>query len=93
MTIQHKQTGSKGIFFITEEDEIVAELTYSMSHDGQMIIEHTEVDEEQRGGDLGYGLVQQSVNYARTHFFKIIPLCSFAKAVLDKKPEFRDIIG
>lgn len=93
MTIQHKESGSKGVFFINEDDEPVAELTYSVTHDNQMMIEHTEVDEELRGGNLGYELVHKAVDYARTHQYTIIPLCRFARAVLEKKPEFRDVLA
>ena len=93
MTIQHKQSGNKGVFFINEEDEMVAELTYSMMPNGQMIIEHTQIDEALRGGDLGYELVHAAVDYARSHKYTVIPLCRFAQAVLEKKPEFKDVLG
>lgn len=93
MTIQHKQSGSKGTFFINEEEEMVAELSYSMMPDGQMMIEHTRVDEALRGGDLGYELVHAAIGYARSHKYTVIPLCRFAQAVLEKKPEFKDMLG
>ena len=92
MTIQHKESGSKGAFFIKEEDEMVGELVYSVTHDNQMMIEHTEVDEDMRGGNLGYELIQKAVGYARSHQYSIIPLCRFARAVLEKKPEFKDVL-
>jgi len=93
MTIQHKQSGNKGTFFINEEEEMVAELTYSMIPDGQMMIEHTHVDEALKGGDLGYELVHAAVDHARSHKYTVIPLCRFAQAVLEKKPEFKDVLG
>lgn len=93
MTIQHKQSGSKGVFFINDGEEMVAELTYSMVSDNQMIIEHTQVDEELRGADLGYELVHTAVDYARSHKYNVIPICRFARAVLEKKPEFKDVLG
>lgn len=93
MTIQHKQSGSKGAFFIKEEDETVAELVYSITPDNQMMIEHTQVDEELRGGNLAYELVQKAVEHARMHQFTVIPLCSFARAVFEKKPEFKEVLG
>ena len=93
MTIQHKQSGAKGAFFIKEEDETVAELVYSLTHDNQMMIEHTEVDEDLRGGNLGYELVHKAVEHARSHQYTVIPLCSFARAVLEKKLEFKDVLG
>jgi predicted GNAT family acetyltransferase len=93
MTIQHKQSGSKGAFVINDEGEMIAELIYSVTHDNQMMIEHTEVEEELRGGNLGYELVHKAVEYARTHHYTVIPLCRFARAVLEKKPEFKDVIA
>ena len=93
MTIQHKQSGSKGTFFIEEDSEMAGELVYSLTHDNQMMIEHTEVDEELRGGNIGYELVHKAVDYARSHQYTIIPLCRFARAVIEKKPEFRDILA
>jgi uncharacterized protein len=93
MIIQHKQSGIKGVFFISEEEEMVAELTYSMTPDNQMMIEHTQVDEELRGGDLGYELVHTAVDYARSHKYMVIPLCRFAQAVLKKSPGFEDLLA
>lgn len=93
MTIQHKNSGSKGVFFINEDGDPVAELTYTITPDNQMMIEHTEVEEELRGGNLGYELVQKAVDFARSHHYTIIPLCRFARAVLEKKPEFRDVLA
>ena len=91
MLIQHKESPSKGVFFINDDEELVGELTYALSSNNQMIIEHTEIDEELRGGNLGYKLVLKAVEYARSHQYKIIPVCQFASAVLEKKPEFQDV--
>ena len=92
MQIQHKQTEDKGMFFIPgEADDYLAELTYS-SKPGSLIIEHTEVNEKLQGQNIGYQLVHAAVEYARTNGLKIILMCSFAKAVLDKKPEFKDVL-
>ena len=92
MLIQHKESPSKGVFFIKEDEELVGELTYALSSNSQMIIEHTEIDEELRGGNLGYELVHKAVEYARAHHYKIVPVCQFANAMLTKKPEFKDVL-
>ena len=92
MTIQHKKSGNKGMFFVEYENEIAAEMIYSMSSDGNMIIEHTEVSDELKGKNIGYELVHASVEYARHHGLKIITICPFAKSVFDKKPDFRDVL-
>jgi uncharacterized protein len=93
MLIQHKQTDNRGMFFVQPEGEdILAEMIY-LKHDPEtMIIEHTQVDEELQGQNVGFLLVSTAVEYARNHHLKIVPMCTFTKAVIDKKPEFRDVL-
>lgn len=93
MTIQHKEDANRGFFIMEDEGEVVAKLAYARSSDNIMIIEHTEVDKELRGGNLGYELVHKTVEFARTHGMKVSPVCPFAKAVFDKKPDFSDVLA
>lgn len=92
MLVQHKQVGSKGLFFVQAEGNILAEMVYTMPSADKMIIEHTEVSEELKGQNVGYQLVNTAVDYARTHNLKIIPLCPFANAVFKKKAEYADVL-
>ena len=93
MLIQHKQQGSKGIFYAEENDVTLAEMTYSMAGNDVMIIDHTEVSDTLRGKNVGYQLLHTTVEYARTKHIKIFPLCPFAKSVFDKKKdEFGDVL-
>jgi predicted GNAT family acetyltransferase len=93
MLIQHKLVGSKGMFFVEIEGNILAEMVYTMPAADKMIIEHTEVSDELRGKQVGLQLVSTGVEFARSHKIRIIPLCTFAKSVFDKKPEFRDVLA
>ena len=93
MLIQQKQEGSKGSFYVEENEVILAAMTYSMAGDSLMIIDHTEVPDVLRGKNVGYQLVHTAVEYARTNHIKILPLCPFAKSVFDKKgSEFTDVL-
>ena len=93
MLIQHKLIGGKGLFYVGQDGTIAAELVYTMPSDHKMIIEHTEVHDALRGKGVGYQLVHTAVEYARKHGLTIVPLCPFAKAVFDKKPEFADVLA
>ncbi|MEI6950191.1 GNAT family N-acetyltransferase [Paraflavisolibacter sp. H34] len=92
MLIQHKKTGSRGMFFVEEDGEIEAEMIYFMPAANEMIIERTVIDADLRGQDIGYALVHKAVDYARTHGIVIRPVDPFAKSVFDKKPDFRDVV-
>lgn len=93
MLIQQKQEGSKGSFYVQEGNDMLAEMTYSMTGTDLMIIDHTEVSDVLRGKNVGYQLVHAAVENARTNHIKILPLCPFAKSVFDKKKtEFGDVL-
>ena len=93
MLIQHKEGKTRGVFFIEDEGEMVAEIVYAGGGDNIIIIEHTEVDESLRGQNIGYQLVHRVVEHARSHGLKVSPICPFAKAVFDKKPDFGDVLA
>ena len=93
MVVQHKKTGNKGMFYVEYDNEVAAEMFYSMSSDNTMIIEHTEVSDILKGKNIGFELVHAGVEYARHHGLKIIPVCPFARSVINKKPEFQDVLA
>jgi uncharacterized protein len=93
MLIQHKLVGNRGIFFVGSDGAFLAEMVYTKLSSDKMIIEHTEVDESLAGKGIGKLLVATGVEYARNHQLKIIPLCSFAKAVFDKVEEYSDVLS
>lgn len=81
------------MFFIQPEDDIMAELIYMKQGEDTMIIEHTEVSDELKGQNIGYQLVTAAVEHARSHGMKVVPMCAFASAVINKKPEFKDLLS
>ena len=93
MNIQHKEGERHSMFFIEEDGNTVAEIVYSYRGPHTMVIEHTGVDESLQGKHIGNELVHKTVEYARSKGLKVVPLCVFAKALFDKKPEWADVIA
>jgi len=81
------------MFFVEQDGNILAEMTYTMPSENKMIIEHTEVSDELRGKNVGYQLVKTAVDYARKQNLKIVPLCPFARSIFDKKEDLRDVLA
>lgn len=92
MQIQHKTTETKGAFFIEKDGKRIAEMTYSKAGKTKIIIDHTEISDEGRGKGYGKQLVKEGVEFARENDLKIMPLCPFAKAIIQKTPEFQDVL-
>ena len=92
MIVQQELNGSKGSFYIEQQGERTAEMTYSWAGTDKFIIDHTHVSDTLRGQGVGRHLVDAAVSYARAQQVKIIPLCPFAKSVFDKVTEIRDVL-
>ena len=93
MEVKNKKVGTKGMFYVSNDEKILAEMVYSMPSPDKMIIEHTEVSEELKGQNAGLQLVKTAVEFARANAVKIIPLCPFANSVFKRKPEFVDVLA
>ena len=93
MEVQHKTEKQKGLFSIEEDQQFVAELAYSLQADDHLVIHHTEVNSEYRGQDIGEQLVYKAVDYARENNYKIIPTCPFARAIIEKDENLKDVLG
>lgn len=92
MNIQHESGTTKGSFFLERDGNVKARLTYSKAGTTQIIIDHTEVSDELRGENMGLRLVHKAVEYARKNNLKVIPLCPFAKSIIEKDKSLQDVL-
>jgi predicted GNAT family acetyltransferase len=93
MEIQRDEHGTKGAFYIDENGEWLAEMTYFKSGKSEITIDHTEVDESLRGEHIGEDLVAAAVKYARENGLKIKATCPYAHRVLAHNPEYADVFA
>ena len=93
MNIDHIQENkTRGYFVATENSVEAGTISYVMSGETKLIIEHTIVKPTYEGHGLGKKLVLAVVDYARANNIKILPECSFARALFDKTPEIQDVL-
>ncbi|MGP6088923.1 GNAT family N-acetyltransferase [Antarctobacter jejuensis] len=89
--IRREETDSKGRYVLTIDGHR-AELTYSRLGSSAIIIDHTEVPDALRGRGAGQALVERAITDARTEGRKVVPLCPFAKAQIQRHPEWQDVL-
>lgn len=92
MEIKHFKSDKGGEFVVEENSNRAAEMTYTKMGEGKISIDHTFVEKQFRGEHIGKDLVEAGVNFARENNLKIIPLCPYAKAIINKTPEFQDVL-
>lgn len=88
-----KEDGETGGRYVTVVDGYEAEMTYSKAGTSRIIIDHTGVPKELGGRGVGVALVLRAVEEARAAGLKIIPLCPFAKAQIQKHKEWQDVLA
>ena len=88
--IQHREHDGRGEFYIEREGRRVGELTYSGAG-GAMVVGHTWVDPTLRGGRLAPRLVEAAVQHARNQGRKIVPICSYVRAVFGRSSAYADV--
>ncbi|MDF2678779.1 MAG: acetyltransferase [Bacillota bacterium] len=80
-------------FYIGENIEnVLAEITFVPTGTDKITIDHTYVSDSLKGQGIGQQLVKTVADYARQEDKKIIPLCSYAKRVMTKDEEYRDVL-
>ncbi len=76
---------ARGQFEITLGDE-KAVLQYRRTENSITLI-HTEVPQASRGRGLGNQLIRAALDFAHFNQLKVVPVCPFVKAYLQKHPE------
>lgn len=92
LTIKHIESERNGIFEAWLDDVHVGELTYQRPIQERMIIDHTRVFEGFEGQGIARQLVMAAVDFARQNSRMIIPVCSYARKVLTRTDEYKDVL-
>lgn len=89
--IKHKQDGSRGIFYMEDEQGIVSDLKYNLHNNNILSADSTETRENLQGKGLASKVLDYVVNYAREHNIKIDPVCPFVEAKFDEIESYQDV--
>lgn len=84
--------GKNKFYLGDSEEHPLAKITYVVSDDNSIVIDHTFVAEELNGQGIGKLLLKELVGWARKENIKIIPQCPYAKAQMEKNEEYHDMI-
>jgi uncharacterized protein len=65
-------------------------LEFTRPEVGLMRIEYVEVSPALRGTGLGRQLVEKAVDFAKDARLRVVPICSYARAVITRDPAMSD---
>ena len=92
MDIIREDNNEKGAILAMDGETEAGKMTYIWSGPGRIIIDHTEVYSAYSGKGLGQKMVAAAVAFARENDIKILPLCPFARKVLESDPGIADVL-
>ena len=93
MTVKHNENNDNGKFYLDNDGKEIGEMTYIIIEKNIMDINHTLIEEEHRGKNLGLELVEAGVKYAREHQLKILPTCPFVHKVFQENKNYSDVVS
>ena len=76
----------------SDNNEIKADSVSIKPATEQMVINHTLVYDGYEGHGIARQLVMAAVDFARENNRTILPVCSYAKAVLTRTDEYQDVL-
>ena len=92
MEIKRTEDEKRGKFTIYEDHTPAGEMTYVWAGSNKFIIDHTGTFEGYSGKGYGKKLVHAGVAFAREREVKIIPLCPYAKKVIEGDESLHDVL-
>ncbi|MEL7002698.1 MAG: GNAT family N-acetyltransferase [Bacteroidota bacterium] len=90
--IKITERGNQGFAIGKIEGKKAGVMTYSIPDADFIIIDHTDVESEFQGQDVGKQLLLKVVEMVREKNLKIIPLCPFANAMFKKLDDIKDVL-
>jgi uncharacterized protein len=91
--VEHAESGNGGVFFILEDGQRIAEMTYRRASTGLAIIDHTEVLASLRGRGVARQLLDAAVQWARDNHIKLGATCSYAVVQFARDKSIQDVRG
>jgi len=86
VTIEREELNGANEFVLRIDGERLGFLEFTRPEVGVMRIEYVEVSPQLRGSGLGQQLVEKAVAFAKDTQLTVIPICSYARAVMQRDP-------
>ncbi len=93
MEIKHKDNKKEGTFIARKDGVDCGEMTYFWSNDDTFVINHTYVEPAFEGKGVGKELFNAAVSFARNSNSKIVPVCSFVRAMFARNESIGDVLA
>lgn len=93
MKYENNQSGNGGVITLNNDTEEIGRLTYTIfPEDHKLIISFVLVHPKFEGRGMGKYLVEEAIRFARENHWKIYPHCSYARSVMNRMEDVKDLL-
>ena len=93
VSIDREELNGVHEFVLRIDGERLGFLEFTRPDVGVMRIEYVEVSPELRGTGLGRQLVEKAIDFARDAELRVVPICSYARAVIQRDPAMSPLLA
>ena len=93
VSIEREELNGVHEFVLRIDGERHGFLEFTRPEVGLMRIEYVEVSPQLRGTGLGRQLVAKAVDFAKDAKLRVVPICSYARAVITRDPVMSATLG
>jgi predicted GNAT family acetyltransferase len=93
VSIDREELNGVHEFVLRIDGERVGYLEFTRPEVGLMRIEYVEVAPELRGTGLGRQLVAKAIDFAKDAELRVVPICSYARAVIQRDPAMSPLLS
>jgi uncharacterized protein len=92
VTIEREELNGTHEFVLRIDGERSGFLEFTRPDVGVMRIEYVEVAPHLRGMGLGLQLVRKAVAFAKDASLRVVPICSYARVVIERDPSLSAVM-
>lgn len=85
--------GTNSFYIGDSEEDSLGKITYTVSGEDFITADSTYVSDELRGQGIAKRLLNELVDWAREENKKIVPVCPYVKAQMEKNEEYHDVMA
>src|SRR3954464_1208401 len=87
-----RRNDERGRYELVEDGSVVGYADFRPS-DGAVVMPHTVIDPQRRGGGLGAELVQGALDDLRARGDQVVPACWYVDEFIRSHPDYQDLVA
>lgn len=73
-------------------DGLMSEVTYKVDPEGNLRVIHSGVPRQLEGRGIAAALTKSLLEYAKGNSLKVIPVCPYTRAYIERHPEYKELV-